>query len=83
MKSTPALVAGGDAQADVVEQAKARLLDTQVKAEQLRERYVGNVKPLQDAEQQIGQLKQFIGGRRRTQTMVAAQSRPMTTWSWR
>lgn len=62
LKSTPALVAGGDSQADVIEQAKARLLDTEVKAEQLRQRYVANVKPLQDAEQQIDQLKKFISG---------------------
>jgi uncharacterized protein involved in exopolysaccharide biosynthesis len=62
LKSTPPLVAGGDSQADVVEQAKARLLDLQVKAQQLRERYVGDVKPLQDADQEIASVKQFIGG---------------------
>lgn len=62
LKTTPALVPGGSGQADVVEQAKARLLDLQVKAQQLRERYVGDVKPLQDAEQEMGRVKQFIGG---------------------
>jgi uncharacterized protein involved in exopolysaccharide biosynthesis len=62
LKATPPLVAGGDAQSDVVEQAKARMLDTQVKAQQLRERYVGNVKPLQDAEQEMAQIQKFISG---------------------
>ncbi len=62
LKSTPALVPGGSGQADVVEQAKARLLDLDVKAQQLRERYVGDVKPLQDAEQEMARVKQFIGG---------------------
>ena len=84
LKSTPPLVAGGDAQADVVEQAKARLLDLQVKSQQLRERYVGNVKPLQDTEQEIAKVQQFISGpARRPQILVAAQHAPMTTWSWR
>jgi uncharacterized protein involved in exopolysaccharide biosynthesis len=62
LKATPPLVAGGDAQADVVEQAKARLLDLQVKSIQLRERYVGNVKPLQDTEQEMAKVQQFISG---------------------
>jgi uncharacterized protein involved in exopolysaccharide biosynthesis len=62
LKSTPALVPAGTSQADVVEQAKARLLDLQVKAQQLRERYVGNVKPLQDTEQEMASVRQFIGG---------------------
>ena len=62
LKSTPPLVAGGDAQADVVEQAKARLLDLQVKAQQLSERYVGNVKPLQDTQAEIAKVQQFISG---------------------
>ncbi len=61
LKVTPQLVTAGAGQADVVEQAKARLLDTEVKAQELRQRYVGDVKPLQDAEQQIATLKQFIG----------------------
>ena len=61
LKSTPALVPAGEAQSDVVEQAKGRLLDLQVKSQQLRERYVGNVKPLQDTEQEMAGLKQFIG----------------------
>ncbi len=62
LKTTPALVPAGTSQADVVEQAKARLLDLQVKAQQLRERYVGNVKPLQDAEQEMASVRQFISG---------------------
>jgi uncharacterized protein involved in exopolysaccharide biosynthesis len=62
LKTTPALVPGGSGQADVVEQAKARLLDLEVKAQQLRERYVGDVKPLQDAQQEMARVKQFIGG---------------------
>lgn len=62
LKSTPPLVAAGDSQADVVEQAKARLLELQLKAQQLRERYVGNVKPLQDTEQEIASVRQFISG---------------------
>jgi uncharacterized protein involved in exopolysaccharide biosynthesis len=62
LKATPPLVPGGNAQADVVEQAKARLLDLQVKSTQLRERYVGNVKPLQDTEQEIAKVQQFISG---------------------
>lgn len=62
LKTTPALVPGGVGQADVVEQAKARLLDLEVKAQQLRERYVGDVKPLQDAEQEMARVKQFMGG---------------------
>ena len=62
LKTTPALVPAGTSQADVVEQAKARLLDLQVKAQQLRERYVGNVKPLQDTEQEMATVRQFLGG---------------------
>ncbi len=62
LKSTPPLVAAGDSQADVIEQAKARLLDLQVRTQQLRERYVGNVKPLQDAEQEMASVRQFISG---------------------
>lgn len=62
LKTTPALVPAGTSQADVVEQAKARLLDLQVKAQQLRERYVGNVKPLQDTEQEMAAVRQFLGG---------------------
>lgn len=60
LKATPALIPAGEAQADVVEQAKARLLDLQVKAQQLRERYVGEVKPLKDAEQEMTGLRKFI-----------------------
>lgn len=66
LKSTPALIPAGEAQADVVEQAKARLLDLQVKAQQLRERYVGQVKPLQDAEQEMTGLRNFINESDRT-----------------
>lgn len=63
LKSTAPLVPAGESQADVVEQARARLLDTEVKAQQLRERYKDpNIKPLQDAAQEIAALKQFIGG---------------------
>jgi uncharacterized protein involved in exopolysaccharide biosynthesis len=63
LKTTPLLVAAGESQADVVEQAKARLLDTEVRAQQLRERYTDpNIKPLQDADKEIAELKQFIGG---------------------
>ncbi|HVC52193.1 MAG TPA: Wzz/FepE/Etk N-terminal domain-containing protein [Stellaceae bacterium] len=60
LKATPVLIAAGSTTADVVEQAKDRLLDLQVKEQQLRRRYVGNVKPLQDTEGEIAHLKKFI-----------------------
>jgi uncharacterized protein involved in exopolysaccharide biosynthesis len=60
LKTTPALIAAGVTTSDMVEQAKTRLLDLQVKAQQLRERYVGDVKPLQDAEQEMAQLREFV-----------------------
>lgn len=61
LKTTPALVPAGGTTSDVVEQAKDRLLDLQVKGEQLRERFVdSNAKPLQDNAQQMGQLKEFL-----------------------
>jgi polysaccharide biosynthesis protein PslE len=61
LKTTPALVPAGGTTSDVVEQAKDRLLDLQVKEEQLRERYVDpNAKPLRDNSQQMGQLKNFL-----------------------
>src|SRR5262249_21597670 len=66
LKATPALIPAGSASADVVEQAKARLLDLQVKSQQLRERYVGDVKPLQDAEQEMAGLRQLITKSART-----------------
>jgi len=70
LKGTPQLVAGGDAQSDAVDQARIRLLDLQVKKQQLTERYVGNVKPLQDAEAEIAQLQSVLkgplGGARKT-----------------
>jgi len=61
LKTTPALIQAGEAQADVVEQAKARLLDLQVKQQQLKERYVGDAKPLQDADAEIAKLREFVG----------------------
>ncbi|HYM73154.1 MAG TPA: Wzz/FepE/Etk N-terminal domain-containing protein [Stellaceae bacterium] len=60
LKTTPPLITGGETAADAVEQAKARLLDLQVKQQQLRERYVGDVKPLQDADAEIAKLRQFV-----------------------
>jgi uncharacterized protein involved in exopolysaccharide biosynthesis len=60
LKTTPALIPGGEAQADVVEQAKARLLDLQVKSQQLHERYVGDVKPLQDTDAEIAKIKELL-----------------------
>ena len=60
LKTTPALITAGESQADVVEQAKARLLDLQVRQLQLKERYVGDVKPLQDADAEIGKLKDLL-----------------------
>jgi len=60
LKTTPALIPAGQAQSDVVEQAKARLLDLQVKQQQLKERYVGDVKPLQDADAEIAKLRDFV-----------------------
>jgi polysaccharide biosynthesis protein PslE len=61
LKTTPVLVPAGGTASDVVEQAKDRLLDLQVKGEQLRERFVDpNAKPLQDNAQQVGQLKNFL-----------------------
>jgi uncharacterized protein involved in exopolysaccharide biosynthesis len=61
LKITPVLIPAGSAQADVVEQAKARLLDLQVKQQQLKERYVGDVKPLQDTDAEIAKLRDFVG----------------------
>ena len=60
LKTTPVLIPAGEAQADVVEQAKARLLDLQVKQQQLKERYVGDVKPLQDADAEIAKLREMV-----------------------
>ena len=60
LKTTPALIPAGSAQSDAVEQAKARLLDLQVKQQQLKERYVGDVKPLQDATAEIAKLRDFV-----------------------
>jgi len=60
LKTTPPLITAGVAQADAVEQAKARLLDLQVKAQQLHDRYVGDVKPMQDTNAEIAQLKEFL-----------------------
>jgi uncharacterized protein involved in exopolysaccharide biosynthesis len=60
LKTTPPLIPAGVAQADVVEQAKARLLDLQVKSQQLHERYVGDVKPLQDTDAEIAKLKDLL-----------------------
>jgi uncharacterized protein involved in exopolysaccharide biosynthesis len=60
LKTTPALIPAGSAQSDVVEQAKARLLDLQVKQQQLKERYVGDVKPLQDTNAEIVKLRDFV-----------------------
>jgi uncharacterized protein involved in exopolysaccharide biosynthesis len=71
MQATPELVPGGEAAADAVEQAKDRLLDLQVKIQQLRERYTtDDVKPLDDARQEAAGLKRFIaspGGMNRKQ----------------
>jgi uncharacterized protein involved in exopolysaccharide biosynthesis len=60
LKITPALIPAGQSQADVVEQAKARLLDLQVKQQQLKERYVGDVKPLQDTDAEIAKLRDLV-----------------------
>jgi uncharacterized protein involved in exopolysaccharide biosynthesis len=60
LKTTPQMVAGTSTQSEVLDQALARLLDTQVKAQQLRDRYVADVKPLQDARQEMAQLQSFI-----------------------
>jgi uncharacterized protein involved in exopolysaccharide biosynthesis len=60
LKTTPPLITAGVAPADAVEQAKARLLDLQVKSQQLHDRYVGDVKPMQDTDAEIAQLKQFL-----------------------
>jgi uncharacterized protein involved in exopolysaccharide biosynthesis len=60
LKTTPALIQAGEAQSDAVEQAKARLLDLQVKQQQLKERYVGDVKPLQDTDTEIAKLREFV-----------------------
>lgn len=71
LKATPALIPAGVAPADAVEQAKARLLDLEVKQQQLKERYVGQVKPEQDAEAEIAKLRDFV-----------ARSDPMNTKQW-
>lgn len=60
LKTTPALIPAGVQPSDAVEQAKARLLDLQVKQQQLKERYVGDVKPEQDADSEIAKLRDFI-----------------------
>jgi polysaccharide biosynthesis protein PslE len=60
LKTTPALIPAGVAPADAVEQAKARLLDLSVKQQQLKERYVGDVKPLQDNDAEMAKLKDFV-----------------------
>ena len=60
LKTTPPLIPAGVAPADAVEQAKARLLDLQVKLQQLHDRYVGDVKPMQDTDAEIAQIKQFL-----------------------
>jgi uncharacterized protein involved in exopolysaccharide biosynthesis len=60
LKVTPALIPAGEAPADAVEQAKARLLDVQIKQQQLKERFVGDVKPMQDAEAEMAKLRAFI-----------------------
>jgi len=60
LKTTPVLIPAGEAPADAVEQAKARLLDLQIKEQQLKERYVGDVKPMQDAEAEMAKLRAFV-----------------------
>jgi uncharacterized protein involved in exopolysaccharide biosynthesis len=60
LKVTPVLIPAGEAPADAVEQAKARLLDLQIKQLQLKERYVGDVKPLQDAAAEMAKLRDFV-----------------------
>jgi len=60
LKTTPALIPAGEAPADAVEQAKARLLDLQIKEQQLKERYVGDVKPMQDTEAEMAKLRAFV-----------------------
>ena len=62
LKTTPQMVAGTSTQSDVLDQALARQLDTTIKAQQLQERYVGDVKPLQDARQEMAKLQEFIRG---------------------
>ncbi|HEX3862268.1 MAG TPA: Wzz/FepE/Etk N-terminal domain-containing protein [Stellaceae bacterium] len=76
LRTTPTLVVGGDTEADVVEQTKARMLDLQVKAQQLRERYVGDVKPLQDTEQEIARLKQLLNGAGSANRKSSSQRNP-------
>jgi uncharacterized protein involved in exopolysaccharide biosynthesis len=71
LKTTPALIPAGVSPSDAVEQAKARLLDLEVKQQQLRERYVGTVKPEQDAAAEIAKLKDFI-----------SRSDPVNTKAW-
>ncbi|HWD60143.1 MAG TPA: Wzz/FepE/Etk N-terminal domain-containing protein [Stellaceae bacterium] len=71
LKTTPALIPAGQAASDTVEQAKARLLDLQVKQQQLKERYVGDVKPMQDADAEIAKLREFV-----------SRSDPMNTKQW-
>jgi uncharacterized protein involved in exopolysaccharide biosynthesis len=60
LKTTPALIPAGVAPADAVEQAKARLLDLQVKQQQLKDRYVGDVKPMQDNDAEMAKLRDFV-----------------------
>lgn len=60
LKSTPALIPAGVQPSDAVEQAKSRLLDLEVKQQQLQQRYVGDVKPEQDNQAEIAKLRDFI-----------------------
>ncbi|HEX5319929.1 MAG TPA: Wzz/FepE/Etk N-terminal domain-containing protein [Stellaceae bacterium] len=73
LKSTPALVPAGGTTSDVVEQAKDRLLDLEVKRQQLSERYVGNVKPLQDNAAEMAHLKSFLARPDGMKTKAASQ----------
>src|SRR6185437_12985234 len=73
LKSTPALVPAGGTTSDVVEQDKDRLLDLEVKRQQLSERYVGNVKPLQDNAAEMAHLKSFLARPDGMKTKAASQ----------
>ncbi|MBV9825881.1 MAG: hypothetical protein JO001_09420 [Alphaproteobacteria bacterium] len=76
LKSTPQMVAGTDSSSNAVDEAGARLLDLQVKAQQLRERYVGDVKPLHDAEAEIGKVQEFLHGPAASMRKTSSQRNP-------
>jgi len=59
----PALVEAGQTQSTSVDAAKTNLLALQLQLQKLRQRYTGDVKPVQDTKAQIATVQDFIAGR--------------------